>query len=451
VCVRCGVNLLTGHQVAQRHEDGSAPPASKAPYLAGALVVVVLALAGALGFVLLQDPVKSARQKARTGDTLGAINTLQKHTDSAEDDVEAFAMLGRLYWQAQQFENASTAFETASRLRPADEELGFMAVLAAGKVAGAAGSSRQLSALKRMENSHPGNTRVQKMLALALGTAGEYAASDASLSRWASLSGDEGEASAYRGVVHAMKGDFDAARQSLDEAGAAVDAARLAQGYLASLEGEPDQARAVLSEVAVGGGASNKNALTRLALLYMASGEFDRALPLLSPVQGTPSGDASKFFYALCMQTAGLGNEALLEYERLVSSGGPFAADSAVQMAIVYIEQSQLERASESMRKARKFGNSSRMYTVEGQIASTQGDLAVAQENYRKAIQEDNNYPAAHLEHGLVYVRRGALAEGVRELERYLELADPNVPKGRINEVELLVKQLRQALNRGES
>ena len=31
------------------------------------------------------------------------------------------------------------------------------------------------------------------------------------------------------------------------------------------------------------------------------------------------------------------------------------------------------------------------------------------------------------------------------------ELADPNVPKGRINEVELLVKQLRQALNRGES
>ncbi|MCF6286597.1 MAG: zinc ribbon domain-containing protein, partial [Candidatus Hydrogenedentes bacterium] len=172
VCVRCGVNLLTGDQVAQKQEVETEDETNRTPYVVGTLAVVVVVLVAALAFVLLQDPIKDARQKARFGDILGAINILQKHTDTEEDDVDAFAMLGRLYWQAQQYPDASTAFDTASRLRASDEDLAFMAVLAAGKIPGDAAAGRQLSALKRMVANHPNNERAQKMLTLALGSAG---------------------------------------------------------------------------------------------------------------------------------------------------------------------------------------------------------------------------------------------------------------------------------------
>jgi hypothetical protein len=43
-----------------------------------------------------------------------------------------------------------------------------------------------------------------------------------------------------------------------------------------------------------------------------------------------------------------------------------------------------------------------------------------------------------------MYVRRGVLTEGIRELELYMTLADPAIPGGRMNEVELLIKQLKQ-------
>ena len=77
-----------------------------------------------------------------------------------------------------------------------------------------------------------------------------------------------------------------------------------------------------------------------------------------------------------------------------------------------------------------------------------QGDLTGAQESFRKAIAANEAYPAAHLEHGLAYVSRGALSEGIRELKRYLELVEDGVPGGRVNEVDLLVIQLEQASER---
>ena len=205
----------------------------------------------------------------------------------------------------------------------------------------------------------------------------------------------------------------------------------------------------MLAEALNSAGGEDTEASARLGLLFMAQGDFDKALPLLRSAPGVQAPESTRFFYALCLQTSGLGDEALMEFDRLVSGGGTFARDAAIQMGIIYVERDQLEQAAESMRKARKFGTSPRLYTVEGQIAAFQGDPDRAQASFRKAIQEDATYPAAHLEHGLVYVRRGALSEGVRELERYLELADENVAGARVHEVALLVKQLQQALDRG--
>ena len=420
------------------------------PYVLLALLAAaaVLVVGGVAAYVLLQDPVKEARQKARAGDMLGAVNILQKHTEGHADDVAAFALLGRLYMETQQYPNASTALETAARLNPTDEELAFMAVLAAGKIPGETGQQRQIAVLERLANHHPDNTRALRMLALAQGAAGDASASAATLEKLAQAGESASDVDKFKGIVAAIAGDQAAARAALNAAGQGDPDVQLAHGYVSSLNGDRIAATDRLNAVVSGSQPADTEARTRLGLLHMAQGNFDAALPLLRPADSGVPSDSARFFYALCLQTAGLENDALLDYERLVSAGGPFAGDAAVQMAVIYIARGQFDRAGEATRKARTFGNSARLYTVEGHILALQGDDAGAQESFRKAIGADESYPAAHLEHGLAYVRRGALSEGVRELKRYLELVKDGVPGGRVNEVDLLVTQLEQAAGR---
>lgn len=453
VCVRCGVNLLTGHQVVKKQEAVAAAPSgssSNTRLLVFSLVaVVVLIVASVAAFMLLRDPASQARKLARSGDLLGAVNVLQKHTGAHPNDVEAFALLGRLYMQSQQFSDAVTAFDTAARLKPADTELGYMVVLAAGKTGGQAGTERQIAALQRILEQKPGDERALRMLALLQGAAGAAGDSTQALDRLASAGGSATEVAKFKGIVEAIAGNFESARASLAGAVAADPDVRLAEGYVAALEGKSANASDALNAVVSTATNTDGEARTRLGLLYMAQGDFDQALPLLRPAdQGRPSDNSARFFYALCLQTAGLEDESLLEFERLVSSEGKFAEEAAVQMAMIYLKRDQVDRAAESTRKAQKYGSSARLFTIQGQIAALQGDQAAAQDAFRKAIQADGTYPAAHLENGLMYIQRGVLSEGVRELKRYLELAEPGIPGGRINEVDLLLKQLEQAVDK---
>jgi len=417
--------------------------------LIGALAAaVVIVVGGVAAYVLLKDPVSEARKQARAGHLLPAVEILNKHIESHPDDLDAFALLGRLYMHTDQFPNASTALDTASRLDPSNEELAFMAVVAAGRISGDAGLQRQIDALERMVNHHPDNAKAIRMLALAQGASGKAGASAAAIEKLAQAGAPADEVAKLKGIVSALNGNLDAARASLQSAGPGDSDVQLAEGYVSSLSGQRMAAADALNSVVALDESVDSEARTRLGLLHMAQGDFNAALPLLRPADTGRAQDSGRFFYALCLQTAGLENDALLDYERLVSAEGPFAENAAIQMAMIYLDRGQIERASELTRKARKFGNSARLYTVEGQILMLQGDLSGAQESFRKAIAADEAYPAAHLEHGLAYVSRGALSEGVRELKRYLELVEDGVPGGRVNEVDLLVNQLEQASER---
>ncbi|MBX3177931.1 MAG: tetratricopeptide repeat protein [Candidatus Hydrogenedentes bacterium] len=451
VCVRCGVNLLTGQQVVKKDAAASGPAVrSNTPMLLLGLAAAVLLVVGGVAlFMFLRDPVNEARTMARSGDLLGATGLLQKHTASFPDDAQAFALLGRLQLQTQQYPDAASSFDTASSLRPSDKELGYLAVLAAGRIPGETGMQRQIAALQRLVEHHPDDQRALRMLALAQGATGAEEASGRTLEQLSSAGGDPGEVATYRGVTSALRGDFASAHGALDGAPPDSADAQLARGYLAGLEGETMKAAARLDAVVSAGGPVDSEARTRLGLLQMAQGNFDQALPLLRPVDAGRPSDGARFFYGLCLQTAGLEDEALQEYERLVSGESRYAEDAAIQMAIIYLKRDQVDRAAESTRQGRKFGSSARLFTVEGQVAARQGDESAAQDLFRKALQADPDYPAAHLESGLTYIRRGVLSEGVRSLRRYLELVEGGVPGGRINEVDLLVKQLEQAASPG--
>jgi tetratricopeptide (TPR) repeat protein len=166
--------------------------------------------------------------------------------------------------------------------------------------------------------------------------------------------------------------------------------------------------------------------------------------------KGTPDAPASTpFLYALCLQSSGLDSEALIEYEHVVSAGGDSAAEAAVQMALIYLTQDNLEKTQDMLTKATQLGGSSaKLYTVQGQLQVRQNNEAEAQQSFRHALQLDPNYAAAHLENGLTFIKRGVLPEGLSELERYLALVGPDNAPARSNEVELLVTQLKQTIDR---
>lgn len=446
VCVRCGVSLLTGHKVINDKEESS-PGAVRRQIPLGlvAAVLVLLAAAGGVGaFILMRDPVSQAQKMARSGDKLGAVSVLKKYADSAPNDGDAFATLGKLYLDTQQYPDAASALETAARLAPDDEDLAFLAVIAAGKLEGEAGMQRQIAALEQLVKHHPDNAQAVKMLALAQGASGNLEPSKTTLGKLSAIGQSPAEVAKYQGIVDALSGDLPAARSALAGAGESDPGVRTALGYVSSLEGDSFAAADALSAVVTGGQDTDTEAKTRLGLLYMAQGQFAQALPLLRPADGGRPSDSARFFYALCLQTSGMADEALLDFEKLVTGGGKFAEDAAIQMAMVYLQRGQIDQAAEATRKARKFGSSARLHTLEGSIAALQGSESDAQEQFRTAIQADAEYPAAHLEQGLMYVRRGVLNEGIRELELYMTLADPAIPGGRINEVELLIKQLKQ-------
>ena len=71
-------------------------------------------------------------------------------------------------------------------------------------------------------------------------------------------------------------------------------------------------------------------------------------------------------------------------------------------------------------------------------------DMTGAREAFRRAIQVDSGYAPAHLENGLLYIKRAQYVDGIRALESYLKLVDPALPDARTNEIRNLIQQIRQ-------
>ena len=79
------------------------------------------------------------------------------------------------------------------------------------------------------------------------------------------------------------------------------------------------------------------------------------------------------------------------------------------------------------------------------------GDVEGARAAFRKAIQSDAAYAPAHLENGLLLVQRQDIAEGVRELERYIAAVDATDPDAGVPQVQALIDQLQRSTTTGRT
>ncbi len=456
ICLACGTNLLTGQKIVMENKApqkaGGGGMLRWLGMVAGGLfLVVLLGGGGFLAARMLRNPVDSARQLAAQGNIPEALNKLQAYVQNKSGDRDARVLQGKLFWQGQQYAKAADALEAAYKLDTKNAETGFLAVVAAGRLSGDDGLKKQAVILREILAGTPGNEHAVRLLAMTLGALGDFSAQD-------TLSQDlrdnpalaDGSLQTTFGVGRALQRGLPEAEEMLRKARAVApesgDAAA-ALGFVLNLEGQSEAAEEALAKAVELNTSVAGMAKMQLGMLYLQSGKYEKALTLFNGAKAELKDDPRQPFYAaLALELTGLGTEALVEYERISTGNGPFAGPAALQMAGLYVKKNQPDKALLSVRRATELGvSSARLFTVQGQVQAQQANPNEAEQSYRRAIQADANYPGAHLELGLMLVGKNAVADGVRELDRYLELtADKAAGTPRRNEVELLVNQLKQ-------
>lgn len=453
ICVKCGTNLLTGQQIIA--QEAPAPRARSGASLARFAMVLALLLllvggaGGAYYALVYNEPVTKAKRLAAQGNLLDAVNTLNVYTQTNAQNVEAYTLLGRYEYRSQRYPESAAALSSAAKLRPEDAELNYLAAAAAAHTPGG-GLNEQIAAFRRISESHPEDVEAGYLLALALGAAGEFQDQQEVLERVVATAPDKAIAGRYLGIAKALNGDL-AGGEALVAQGPDGEEKDLAQGLLANMQGKSDIAAAQLQS-GLRNGAPRIKALagTQLGLLLMSEGKFEDAVAILSEASGAPDAPpAASFFYAVCLQNAGLDTEALTEFADLAGGSGEFAADAAAQMAQIYIQQENPVKAEEALRRASAGGNkSAKIYTLQGTLAAQTQEFNAAQQSFRMALQLDPEYAPAHLELGLANIAMQRLQDGVTSLKKYLALVD-GAKDARAPEIELLVNQLEQAIIKG--
>lgn len=462
ICVRCGTNLLTGHKIAEEQKISQVRERRRWPlYVALAVVVIALGVVATQLPELLKGPVAKARELALSGRDLEATNVLRQYLSSHPDDAAGQFLFGQLRWGQNDFAEAAQAFEESFRSNTANLDAAWAAVAALRKQPGQAAAQRQIELLRRLTDTSPDNARAWRLLASALAEIGDIEGQATALERAVALDPGDSASKLQQGIVQARRGQLENAQASLQ---AAVDLgaedAVMAKAILAGMSGESDEVVALL-ESAVAQGENDDSTRTRLALSYMARGEFQKAEELLrglSPEVRRENVEAA-FARALCLHALEQPAQATDLYTRIVDLNGPRAQEAALLLAEILVNQKNFDRARQLFSTAQTISQSSAgaggmsrnrlnamMDTIEGRLLVNEGQIERAMELFARAAEADSSYPAAALELGLNYIQRGDMPRGVAELERYLELTGPNAG-GQNQEIELLVRQLRETAN----
>lgn len=465
ICVACGTNLLTGQKILtettgtkSKSRTGSRSHTRTPMEINWALVggvaaaLIVVALVGVAAFSFTRDPVSQATALARQGRISEATDTLSRYTQQNPTDPRGFFELGKLHWRSRQFSMAAQAFGEAARLEPRNREATFLAVLANASTQSLSARPSEAALLESYLNEVPTDGEAWLLLALARGTLGDDQGRAEALAQARALGATAATVQQATGVAAALAGDFPdadrALRAALQEAPGNADL-RAAAGFVAALQGDNDTAEAQLTEALQGDTSLEKEAALQLGLLHLRAGRFDQASRQFQEVIRLDNNhDGAKFYQAIARQGMGLRPEALGTFETLMRTDrSPYAGPSALRAAALYLAEGDTDRALDAVERAARAGTTGAEYhTTRGRVLARMQRTSEAQDAFRAAVQADSDYAPAHLETGLLYVRRNMMPEGIRALERYVETIDPTLPDARVEEVQALIDQLQRSV-----
>ena len=456
VCVACGTNLLTGQKIAEKRSQSKSslpafPAINRGVWIAAAAVIAVIVLAGAAygTYAIMRDPVNQAMRLVDEGRLSEANRILEGYVRDNPESARGLFALGRLQWETRQYSRAAETFERLTQVDPRNREAGMLALLSLRVLNDPGNRARKVALLERQVDRFPDDDEAWYLLALARGAQGDVQGQVEALQQALARGIIEEASMGYLGVGLALQGEYTQAQrmvlQVLEDDPDNADL-QAALGFIAHMQGDEDTATERLRAAIAQGTELEREARTQLGLLLVRRGEYAEALDHLEVIAGRPGAPQSvRYFQAVSKDALGRRTQALDELERLSNEQGEFAGYAAAHVAQIYLDRGQPDRASSALERATRAGVEDAMvYTLRGRVFAEEGNDSQARDMFRQAIQMDPDYAPARLEMGLMQIKRRAFADGIRELERYIALADPAQPNARVDEVETLVEQLRR-------
>ncbi|MCC6155785.1 MAG: tetratricopeptide repeat protein [Candidatus Hydrogenedentes bacterium] len=455
ICVACGTNLLTGQKIADERKQQQL---AKAPaqgnnrlyyIVGGILAAAILIGAIALAIAMTSDPIAKAKRLANSGRMLDAIKTLETHTAKNTNDAKAFFELGKLHWLSNNMPQAAQSFEKAVRLDPSNGEATRLAVLSHAQTSSPSSLDAQVTLLSSAVQADSSDAELQYLLGLSRAQKNDVEGQTQALEAARQLEPANAQVQRASAISHALQNDVATAEEQLNTADPSSPDSQAAAGIIASMKGDAaDAAKKLQSAISANTSIQNE-ALTRLGLLLIEQGNFGEALSRLNDASTKdPNNDTARYFRALCMDRQKLTAQALSEYDALSQKPGAYQSRAAVAAARLYLAQQNADRALQILGRVPQptaGSESAELETVRGRANMMLNDIESAHAAFRKALAADASYAPAHLEVGLLLIQRQDISEGVRELQRYLDLVDENDPDAGVSQVRALVEQLKRS------
>lgn len=449
ICVACGTNLLTGQKIAQEKQVVAGP--SRAPVYIGLGALAIVAIAGIAAIVALyaRDPVTQAANLIAENRLTEATSILNDVVAKDSSNARAHMELGKIHWTTRSYPEAANSFRSAHKVEPDREDAGIMTIVSLAKGRGDS-LNDQIAALERLVDSQADNADYWYLLALARGARGDNVGEIDALEHVLAIRPGDVNAGIARAVAQALEGDLDSANGDLSRLLANdngdVDAA---YGLVAGLRSDSESAMEHLTAATQQQTSVRAEVLLQLGVTLIAQGKFPEAEPPLLRATEIPNPTpAATYYHAICLQELGEGRRAAIEFESLVNAGGPYSTQAAVKAADFYLKDDNATSASTLMEKASRRltgSDEAERQTTLGRISVALESYDEARDQFRSAKQADAAYAPAYLENGLLFINQQEMEDGIREIRRFLELAEPS---DETVEIENFVDQLERSLQR---
>lgn len=455
ICVACGTNLLTGQVVTDSQAPSQQPKRAAAPsggpnwVLIGAVagVLILIAIIVAVVITLTADPVARAIQLERENQVSQALQILEGHVERNGSDIRAYQALGRMYWNEGQMGDAADAFERVVQLDSARRDAAMLAVAAMATNATRATLDRQAALLETALAANPDDLDAWKLKAAVEAGRESVDGQIEALQEVVRLSPADADARRALAIALAMGGLYVDARTQLGQAGVSPETSAVL-GVVAHLERNDDEATYHFAESLSGLPADAAAAVNlQQGLIALAEGNVEEAGFELKESLQDGRDPTARYFDGVAAQLSGRYEEAEPIFRAIIESGSEFAAESGIRLAEILIARGSPGLAGTYLDRAEREGaRGPALHTARGRVFMLEGDIGGAQSQFNRATTLDVNYAPAYLEKGLAYIERGLTEDGIRELERYLQLADSSSRGMRVPEVTAVVEQLRKAM-----
>jgi len=440
ICVQCGTNLLTGGRVVTKKRAKRAR-GGRGVLVAALIAVIVLAGVGVAVWYYRHDYATEARRLFLDNQLTEAADSYEKALRRNEHDPRLNFESGLVALELGDYQKAAERFARVIEVDPANTRaqmlLGVTYALSGNLIS-------ELTALERAVTDSP-NAQTHFVLGLAYTIAERRKEGLEQLRSAVSLEPNNSEYRRLLGAAYVGLGMYAEAIELLETALAQEPRnpeTQLLAGISYTAQGDTENAVTLLAAAAEARTAYEASVRYYLGVAYALSGQYGEAVrELKESLRLQPDNPTAHLALGLTYSIEGRSQEALYEFDKIGDTMSFEAASSSAEGGRILIDQGEIGRAEQRIRKALEADPDNYMaHVAMGYLYSKQGNNAEAVREYREAIRLNPEGAAAHLFLAVHYANEKDFGEAARELEKYAERSPSLATKDTIS---ALAEQLK--------